>query len=62
MDYRREVAHGREGGANIKAVPRPRGGRVVVATLPLLSDVNATNTAATLRRELTALASLVEQR
>jgi len=60
VDYLREVAPGREGGACIRAVPRP--GSVIVMTLPLLADVDPADTTATLSRELTALVSLIEQR
>jgi len=61
VDYLREVAPGREGGAYVRVVPRPGGGSVVTMTLPLLPDVDPTDTAATLARELTTLTSLVEQ-
>jgi hypothetical protein len=62
VDYLREVAPGREGGAYIRAVPRPGGGSVIVMTLPLLADVDPADTTATLSRELTALVSLIEPR
>jgi hypothetical protein len=60
-DYLRQVAPGREGGAYIRAVPRPGGGSVVIMTVPLLPDVDPADTQATLSRELTALMSLVEE-
>ncbi|MGH3095553.1 MAG: SRPBCC family protein [Streptosporangiales bacterium] len=61
IDYLRQVAPGREGGAYIRAVPRPGGdGSVIVMTLPLLPDVDPAATAATLSRELRALAFLAE--
>ena len=60
VDYLREVAPGREGGAYIRAVPRPGGGSVITMTLPLLAGVDPSETAATLTRELTALVSLAE--
>ena len=62
VDYLRELAPGQDGGAYIRVIPRPKGGSVIVMTLPLLPDVNQADTAATLDRELTALVSLVEQR
>jgi len=34
VDYLREIAPGREGGAFLRVVPRPGGGSVVVMTLP----------------------------
>ena len=60
VDYLREIAPGREGGAYMRAIPRPGGGSVVVMTLPLLPDAERTAVAATLRDELNALVSLVE--
>lgn len=59
-DYLREIAPGREGGAYIRAVPRPGGGSVVVMTLPLVPGAEPAVAAATLRDELKALVSLVE--
>jgi hypothetical protein len=61
VDYLREVAPGREGGAYVRVVPRPGGGSVVTMTLPLLPDVDPTDTATTLARELATLTSLAEQ-
>ena len=61
VDYLREVGPGREGGAYLRAVPRPGGGSVIAMTLPLLPGVNPTDTAATLAQELDALAALVER-
>ena len=60
VDYLRQVAPGREGGAYIRAVPRPGGGSVVTMTLPLLPDVDPADTAATLARELATLLSLAD--
>lgn len=62
VDYLREVAPGREGGAYIRAMPRPGGGSVVVMTLPLLPGVDPAATSATLRDELNAIARLAEGR
>ena len=61
VDYLREFGPGREGGAYLRAVPRPGGGSVIAMTLPLLPGVNPTDTAATLAQELDALAALVER-
>ena len=36
VDYLREIAPGKQGGAYIRVLPRPRGGSVVVMTLPYL--------------------------
>lgn len=60
VDYLREIAPGREGGAYIRAVPRPGGGSVVVMTLPVVPGIEPTVIAATLGDELNALVSLVE--
>jgi hypothetical protein len=60
VDYLREVAPGREGGAFIRVVPRPGGGSVVIMTLPLLPETDSADTAATLARELAALVALAK--
>jgi len=59
VDYLREVAPGREGGAYLRAVPRPGGGSVIVMTLHVPSGSDLAVVAATLRDELGALAELV---
>jgi len=59
VDYLREVAPGREGGAFIRVVPRPGDGSVVVMTLPLAPGAEQATITATLRDELTALMNLV---
>ena len=60
VDYLREITPGREGGAFIRAVPRPGGGSVVMMTLPLAPGADPAATAATLRNELNALTNLVK--
>jgi hypothetical protein len=60
VDYLREIAQGREGGAYIRAVPRPGDGAVTTMTLPLLPNVDPEDTRATLRQELATLVSLIE--
>jgi Polyketide cyclase / dehydrase and lipid transport len=62
VDYLREIGPGREGGAFLRAVPRPGGGSVIVMTLPLLPDVKPADTAAALADELNELARLLAQR
>lgn len=59
VDYLREVVPGREGGAYLRCVPRPRGGTVIVMTLPLLPDVDFGDSAATRTDEHTALVALL---
>ena len=61
VDYLREIGPGREGGAFLRALPRPGGGTVIVMTLPLLPDVDPSDTATTLADELRALAALLAQ-
>lgn len=60
VDYLRQIAPGQEGGAYLRAVPRPGDGSVVTMTLPLLPGVDPADTAATLARELATLTSLAE--
>lgn len=58
IDYLREIAPGREGGAYIRVVPRPGGGSVVVMTVPLIPGTEPAAIAATLRDELNAMVNL----
>ena len=58
VDYLREIAPGREGGAYLRVIPRPGGGSVVVMTVPLAPDAEPAAIAAALRGELNALVSL----
>ena len=62
MDYLREVAPGREGGAYIRAGPRPGGGSVIVMTLPLLPRHLRGRHRGHAARERAALVSLAEHR
>ena len=59
VDYLREVAPAREGGAYLRAVPRPGGGTVIVMTLPLLPDTDLEDISTTPTAELAALADLL---
>jgi hypothetical protein len=61
VDYLREVAPGRVGGAYVRATPRPRGGTVISMTLPLPPNTDPAATAATLTQELTTLTTLLTQ-
>ena len=61
VDYLREVAPGRQGGAYLRAVPRPGDGSVITMTVPLPPEVDPGSTAATLRDELAALQRLLAQ-
>lgn len=57
VDYLREVAPGREGGAYLRVIPRPGGGSVIM-TLPAPPGADPAGTAAVLASELAALAAL----
>jgi hypothetical protein len=59
VDYLRDIAPGREGGAYVRSTPRPGGGSVVVMTVPVIPDVNPTDISLTLRDELIALTRLL---
>jgi hypothetical protein len=58
VDYLREVAPGRLGGAYLRVVPRPGAGSVVTMTLPVGDGVDPASVRATLTAELAALAAL----
>jgi hypothetical protein len=62
VDYLREIAPGREGGAYLRAVPRPGGGTVIIMTLPLPPDANPQTLAVTLTAELIAIEDLARTR
>jgi hypothetical protein len=62
VDYLREIAPGKKGGAYIRVLQRPRGGSVIVMTLPVPSDGDADRAIATLDQELKALVELSESR
>jgi hypothetical protein len=58
VDYLREVAPGRIGGAYLRVVPRSGGGSVVAMTLPVRPGVDPAEVRETLARELAALVGL----
>jgi hypothetical protein len=58
VDFLREVAPGREGGAYLRVIPRPGGGSVIIMTLPVPPGAGPAATAAVLAGELAALAAL----
>jgi hypothetical protein len=60
VDYLREIAPGREGGAYLRVLPRPGGGSVVVMTLPVPPGADPAAVASTLDDELAALKDLAE--
>ena len=58
VDYLREIAPGREGGAYIRVVPRLGGGSVIVMTLPVPPGGDLANVTAVLKSELAAIVRL----
>jgi hypothetical protein len=60
VDYLREIAPGREGGAYLRVVPRPGTGSVVVMTLRVPPGGDPAAVTATLENELAALKGLAE--
>ena len=58
VDYLREVAPGRQGGAYIRVLPRPGGGSVVAMTLPVTGNADAESVSAVLVEELKSLIDL----
>lgn len=60
VDFLREVAPGRDGGAYLRILPRPLGGSVVVMTLPVPGGADPRAVAAILRDELARLVRLCE--
>jgi Polyketide cyclase / dehydrase and lipid transport len=59
VDYLREIAPGRRGGAYIRVTPKPGGGSVVSMTLPFVPDVDPEDTTVALTAELAALQRLL---
>jgi Polyketide cyclase / dehydrase and lipid transport len=62
VDYLREIAPGREGGAYIRVVPRLGGGSVVVMTLPVPPGGDLEIVTTVLKSELAALVRLSSAR
>src|SRR5580698_4348653 len=54
VDYVREMAGGRRGGAYIRVTPRPMGGSTVTMTVPLGPGVTAEQVGAVVDQELAA--------
>jgi hypothetical protein len=61
VDYLREVAPGKEGGAYLRVLQRPGGGSVVVMTLPIPAGVDAETVDRIINEELGNLVSLESQ-
>ena len=62
VDFLREMAGGKRGGAYARVFPRPLGGSVVVMTVPLAPGSDTQEVAGVLEQELTALVALSEKR
>jgi hypothetical protein len=58
VDYVREMANSRRGGAYIRVIPRPLGGSAISMTVPMGPDMNASDVARTLEQELAELIQL----
>lgn len=61
VDYLREIASGKRGGAYIRVLPSPSGGSVVVMTLPVPRGSNSEQVVTILNQELAALVSLTRR-
>jgi hypothetical protein len=60
VDYLREIAPGKRGGAYIRVLQRPGGGSVVVMTLPVAGGANVEAVTSGLTQELKQLVALSE--
>lgn len=58
VDFLREMAEGKRGGAYARVFPRPLGGSVVVMTVPLAPNGNPVDVARVVEQELAALVAL----
>ncbi len=59
VDYLRDMAGGKRGGAYIRVMPQPSGGSVIVMTVPLGPNATPDQVAEGLEQELEALIKLV---
>jgi hypothetical protein len=59
VDYQRDMADGKRGGAFIRVVPKPLGGSVVVMTVPVSQAVGSAQVAQVLEEELRTLLTLI---
>ena len=60
VDYLREMANGKRGGAYIRTMPRPLGGSTVTMTVPLAPNATSEEVVNTLQEELKALIQLAQ--
>lgn len=61
VDYLREIAPGRHGGAYLRVLPRLNGGSVVLMTLPVPPGANVENVGLVLGQELETLVCLCKE-
>jgi hypothetical protein len=60
VDYLRELAPGKKGRAFLRVLPRPRGGSVIVMTLPVVPGTSAEEASTILDQELRQLTTYFE--
>ena len=60
VDYIREMADNRRGGAYIRVTPRPLGGSTVIITVPIAPTTNETEVAKVLEQELAEIIRLAQ--
>jgi hypothetical protein len=58
VDYLREMAGGKRGGAYIRVTPRPMGGSSITMTVPIAPNASAADVARVLEQELADLGRL----
>ena len=61
VDYMREMAENKRGGAYIRVVPRPLGGSTITMTVPIGPGGSESDVAETVKQELSALVHLVRR-
>jgi hypothetical protein len=61
VDYVREMANNRRGGAYLRVTPRPLGGSTITMTVPVGPGANESDVAKTLEQELSALVHLARR-
>ncbi|GGG93714.1 hypothetical protein [Silvibacterium dinghuense] len=61
VDYIREMAENRRGGAYLRVVPRPLGGSTITMTVPVVPGADESDVAKTIEQELSALIHLARR-
>ncbi|HKO10395.1 MAG TPA: hypothetical protein VJV22_00395 [Acidobacteriaceae bacterium] len=59
VDYLREMANNRRGGAYLRVTPRPLGGSAITMTVPVAATTNESEVGRIVEQELEAIISLV---